>query len=267
MHHTDSAYSCATKGWKSALLRPPTRAVYYLLSISIANCMPSGDLVRRDEHGIAALIRRFHSVFPVLLVLAVGAACPAQATPQPGEARQFILDGVERAIQILRSHHLPRPQIAQRLREELRRGFDVPEMARLILGTARRQATEQQMARYLREFEELVVQTYTSRVLAFGPRVKSDIRDIIKVVDTTPLGGDQLVVRSRINRSGAKWVKIDWRIRRRGKRLLITDVVILGISQIQLYRSEFASVMRRSGRGIEGLIEALRKKNEALRSK
>lgn len=190
----------------------------------------------------------------------------AAAGPDPLKAKNFVLDGVARAIEILKSHELPRPQIAQRLRDELRAGFDVPEMARLILGKTGRQASDQQMARYLHEFEELVVQTYTSRVLAFGPRVKSDIRDIIQVVGTAPVGQNQLVVRSQINRSGAKWVKIDWRIKQREGRLLITDVVILGISQIQLYRSEFSSVMRRSGRGIEGLIAALRKKNEALRS-
>lgn len=190
----------------------------------------------------------------------------AAAGPDPHRAKTFVLDGVARAIEILKSHHLPRPQIAQRLRDEFRAGFDVQEMARLILGKARRRATEQQMALYLREFEELVVQTYTSRVLAFGPRVKSDIRDIIKVIGTAPAGGDQLIVRSQVNRSGAKWVKIDWRVKQRAGRLLITDVVILGISQIQLYRSEFSSVMRRSGKGIDGLIAALRKKNEALRS-
>ena len=215
--------------------------------------------------GTAAL-KRLVSIALVSACIGCMIGAPAAASPDPGKARQFVLDGVERAIKILRAHHLPRPQIAKRLRDELREGFDVPEMAKMILGKATRRATEQQMARYLREFEELVVQTYTNRVLAYGPRVKSEIRDIIKVVGTAPAGGGQVIVRSRINRSGAKWVKIDWRIKQRGSRLFITDVVILGISQIQLYRSEFSSVMRRSGRGIEGLIAALRKKNEALRS-
>lgn len=213
------------------------------------------------------MARRFLIRFVAVLAMGIAPlASTGRAAPEPAEARRFILDGVARAIEILKSHHLPREEIAHHLRAELRHGFDVPAMAAMVLGSARRGMNGNQMRRYVHEFEELIVQTYTSRVLRFGPRVKSDIRDIIKITGTRPADGDELIVRSEVNRSGAQWVKIDWRVHEKDGRIRITDVVILGISQVQLYRSEFASVIRQSGRGVEGLIAALRQKNEALRS-
>lgn len=212
---------------------------------------------------------RLLTVFLLGLLLIAGApnGRPALAAPEPDAASKFIMDGVARAMTILKEHRLPRPQIEQRLRDELRTGFDVESMARFALGSARRRATPQQLFKLVHEMEELVVHTYTTRVITFGPRVKTDLSNIIKVVSTQAVGRREIIVNTRVNRKGANWVKIDWRLRSRGGRLRIIDVVILGISQAHLYRSEFTSVMRRSGNGIEGLIAALKSKNQLLRMK
>lgn len=177
------------------------------------------------------------------------------------------MTGVARTIELMKAQNLPRPEIAKRLRQELRRGFDVPTIAGFVLGPLSRRITKDQKRRYLHAFEELIVQTYTNRVFNVRSRIKSVSPDIIRVTGSAPVGRDQLMVRSEVNRSGAKWVKIDWRLRERDGRLLILDIIILGISQAQVYRSEFASVLRRNGGGIEGLIGALKRKNEGLRAK
>lgn len=199
-------------------------------------------------------------------VLFFAGAVPGYAAPSPEVAKQFILNGVARTIEALNGENLPRNEIAKRLRKELREGFDVPAIARFALGPYRRRVSEQQMRRYVSEFEELVVQTYTYRLFSFGPRVMAVPRDIIKVTGAIPAGKNQLIVRSEINRAGARWVKIDWRVRERDGRLAIIDVLIVGISQAQVYRSEFTSILLRSAHGIEGLIAALRQKSEELRA-
>lgn len=212
---------------------------------------------------------RLPTIFVMGLLLIPGAmhGHSAFAAPEPAAASKFIMDGVDRAMKILKEHRLPRPQIEQRLRDELRFGFDVESMARFALGSARRRATPQQLFKLVHEMEELVVHTYTARVISFGPRVKTDLSNIIKVVGTQPVSDREIIVNTRVNRKGANWVKIDWRLRTRGGRLRIVDVVILGISQAQLYRAEFIAVMRRSGNGVEGLIAALKSKNQLLRVK
>ncbi|MBT5050585.1 MAG: ABC transporter substrate-binding protein [Rhodospirillaceae bacterium] len=210
---------------------------------------------------------RYGLFFLVVFLVTAGSGAPLQAAPNYEKAREFILTGVARTIEQLKVQGLPRPEIAKRLRRELRSGFDVPTIAGFVLGPLRRRITKDQKRRYLHEFEELIVLTYTNRVFNVQPRIKTISPDIIRVTGSTPIGSDQLLVKSEVNRSGIKWVKIDWRLRERDGRLLIIDIIILGISQAQVYRSEFASVLRRNGGGIEGLIAALIRKNHVLRAK
>lgn len=192
-------------------------------------------------------------------------ATPVAANPDVARAKQFITDGVLRTAKILRRHDRSRAEIAADLRVEFRRGFDVPTIANFVLGPAREQLSREQKRLYRREFEELIVQTYTNRVIYFGPRVKSDISDIIRFTGHRMVKKDQIILYSQINREGADWVKINWRLRERKGRLAIIDITLLGISQAQLYRSEIAAVIKRNGRGADGLIDALRAKTAEIR--
>lgn len=213
-------------------------------------------------------MRRFPG-FPILrtivLTLFVGIA-PAFAGPDFARAKEFLLDGVIRAGEILKDHRAPRAEMAAKLRAEFRRRFDVPAIAAFVLGPAYRTLTPEQKRRYLHAFEEVIVQTYTGHVFRVGPLVEDDISDIIRVTGSTRVAEDQLMLHSEINRRNANWVKIDWRLREQEGRIKIIDIVVLGISQVQVYRSEFASVMRRNGNGVEGLIQTLVEKSEALRN-
>lgn len=181
------------------------------------------------------------------------------------KAKQFVLDGVARTSKILRAHGEPPDVISGRLRTEFRRGFDIPAIANFALGNARRRLSPEQRRLYEREFEELVVQTYTSRIIHYGPRVKTDISDIIRFTGHRPINDEQVLLHSQVNRQGANWVKIDWRIRRRGGAYAILDIMILGISQAMLYKSEIESVVSRNGRGVDGLVDTLHKKNQEIR--
>ena len=189
---------------------------------------------------------------------------PAHAAMDIKAAEQFVLDGVARTSKILRDYDDPRDLISRRLRAEFRRGFDIPTIANFALGSTRGQLSPKQHRLYEREFEELLVQTYTSRIIHYGPRVKTDISDIIRFTGYTMIDDNQVLLHSEVNRKGADWVKINWRVRRRGDTYAILDIMILGISQAMLYRSEIESVVRRNGRGVDGLVEALHKKNEAI---
>jgi ABC-type transporter MlaC component len=213
------------------------------------------------------MIRQIAQILLVAVAAAVPlmAAVPVSANPDIARAKQFIADGLLRTAKILRKHDRSRAEIAKDLRVEFRRGFDVPTIGNFVLGPARDQLSAEQKRVYMREFEELIVQTYTNRVIYFGPRVKSDISDIIRFTSHRMVKNDQIILRSQINREGADWVKINWRLRERNGRLAIIDITLLGISQAQLYRSEIAAVIKRNGRGADGLIDALRAKTAQIR--
>jgi len=209
----------------------------------------------------------------VYLVLVLGFALlspvcagPASAEVDVEKAERFVLDGVARTSEILRAHAEPPAEISRRLRTEFRRGFDIPAIANFALGASKGKLTPEQRRQYEREFEELIVQTYTSRIIHYGPRVKTDISDIIRFTGHRRINANQVLLHSQVNRKGADWVKIDWRIRRRGDAYAILDILVLGISQAMLYKSEIESVVRRNGRGIDGLVATLRKKNQEIRN-
>lgn len=210
-----------------------------------------------------------------LLYLALALSCAVLSIAAPGrasaevdveKAKQFVLDGVARTSAILRGHSEPPEVISRRLRAEFRKGFDIPAIANFALGASKGKLTGEQRRLYQREFEELIVQTYTSRIIHYGPRVKSDISDIIRFTGHRRINGEQVMLHSEVNRKGAQWVKINWRIRRRKDAYAILDIMILGISQAMLYRSEIESVVRRNGRGVDGLVETMRKKNQEIRN-
>lgn len=211
-------------------------------------------------------MNRMLAIFRILVCagLWLVVAYPARAAMDVKAAEQFVLDGVARTSKILRAHDEPRDVISKRLRAEFRRGFDIPTIASFALGATRGQLSPEQWRLYEREFEELIVQTYTSRIIHYGPRVKTDISDIIRFTGHTMINENQALLYSEVNRKGADWVKINWRVRGRGNAYAILDIMILGISQAVLYKSEIESVVRRNGRGVDGLVEALRKKNAAI---
>jgi len=207
---------------------------------------------------------RLLACFCIVLSVALSAAAPARAAMDVAAAKKFILDGVSRANAIIHAHNEPRDVISAKLRSEFRRGFDIPTIANFALGRARGKLTPEQQKQYEHEFEELIVQTFTSRIIHYGPRVKTDISDIIRFTGAEMLSDTQAMLHSEINREGANWVKINWRVRRKGDTFAIIDITVLGISQAVLYRSEIQSVVTRNGRGVDGLVEAMRKKNEAI---
>lgn len=199
-------------------------------------------------------------------LMSPGGAVSARADVDVEKAKQFVLDGVARTSKILRAHSEPPAVISRRLRAEFRRGFDIPAIANFALGKSKGKLSPEQRRQYEREFEELIVQTYTSRIIHYGPRVKTDISDIIRFTGHRKINAEQVMLHSQVNRRGADWVKINWRIRRRHDAFAILDIMILGISQAMLYRSEIESVVRRNGHGVDGLVETLRKKNREIRN-
>lgn len=213
------------------------------------------------------LKRPFYMAFVVgIALLSPAGTGLASAEVDVEKAKQFVLDGVARTSKILRAHAEPPEVISRRLRAEFRKGFDISAIANFALGTSKGKLSPEQRREYEREFEELIVQTYTSRIIHYGPRVKTDISDIIRFTGHQRINGEQVMLHSQVNRKGADWVKINWRIRRRGNAFAILDIMILGISQAMLYKSEIEAVVHRNGRGVNGLVEALHTKNQEIRN-
>jgi phospholipid transport system substrate-binding protein len=157
-----------------------------------------------------------------------------------------------RALEVLGKNATPAQRVS-RFRELLRKDFDVPGIARFVLGRYWKVATPEQQAEFVRLFEDYIALAYSTRLAEYTG-------ETFKVTGSRP-DADGAVVMSEILRpTGAPPVKVDWRLASHNGVYKIRDVSVDGISMAVTQRSEFASVIQHNGGQVQGLIGMLREK-------
>jgi phospholipid transport system substrate-binding protein len=69
-------------------------------------------------------------------------------------------------------------------------------------------------------------------------------------------------VRTKINSSSGRAIKVDWRVRNIKDHYKIIDVLVEGVSMLVTQKAEFGAVLRQQG--IDGLIKILRSQLDRL---
>ncbi|MFP6747086.1 MAG: ABC transporter substrate-binding protein [Alphaproteobacteria bacterium] len=186
--------------------------------------------------------------------LAVPGLLLAAASPRAVEgAADFIQDLAGRAIGILQSRDGKIEAREAQFRDLLSNGFDMPFIARFVLGKYWRKATPQERADYQALFTEFILQSYSRRMGGYSG-------ETFTVAGARAAGKRDVLVRTRIARPGGPAVKADWRVRPKGGQYRIIDIMVEGVSMAVTQRSEFSAVMRR--RGMQGLLQILRARTE-----
>ena len=188
----------------------------------------------------------------VLFAGVAGAARAGSIAEAPGE---FIENLADKAVAALTVEDITRGERVRRFRTLLNQHFDVRTIGRFVLGRYWRRASEEERAEFLILFEDLIVDSYVDRFAKYSGQNLS-------VTKTEATRDDDSIVFSRIDRpGGGPPVGVAWRLRLRDGHYLIIDVMVEGVSMGQTQRSEFASVIRRNGGAVEGLLAKLRARN------
>jgi len=130
-------------------------------------------------------------------------------------------------------------------------------MSKWVLGRYWRQASVSQQDGFSKQFELLLVRTYSNALAEF----QDETVDFLPILDRSDT---KVAVRSTINRSVGPAVPITYRMHKVGDSWKVYDVAIEGVSLVINYRSSFAQEIKRNG--IDGLIQRLAKKNQAEHS-
>jgi phospholipid transport system substrate-binding protein len=174
---------------------------------------------------------------------------PAMAAADPSA---LISNLGSRALEVL-GKNATQSQRVERFRQLLREDFDVPGIARFVLGRYWNVATEEQRTEFVRLFEDYVALAYSTRLAEYTG-------ETFKVTGSRP-DADGAIVSSQIIRpAGAAPVKVDWRLTGRNGVYKISDVSVDGISMAVTQRSEFAAVIQHNGGQVQSLITMLRDK-------
>jgi phospholipid transport system substrate-binding protein len=138
----------------------------------------------------------------------------------------------------------------------IRRSFDLPIMARLLVGPTWVGLTPAQRQQVTESYGRYVSAIYADRFDSYNGQK-------LQVTGAEPSTSDGVMVRSRIIKANGEPVEIDYMMHQEGGGWLISDIYLDGtISEIAARRSEFAAIVR--NQGVDGLIAALNRKADML---
>ena len=188
------------------------------------------------------------SVLTAFVLIAAALAPAALAAADPAAV---INNLGNRALEVLGKNATP-AQRAARFQELFRADFDVPGIARFVLGRYWKTATPEQQEEFVKLFEDYIALVYSAQLAAYSG-------ETLKVTGSRP-GPEGAIVASEIVRPASPPVKVEWHLTDRNGAYKINDVSVDGISMAVTQRSEFAAVIQRSGGQVQGLIAQLREK-------
>jgi phospholipid transport system substrate-binding protein len=144
-------------------------------------------------------------------------------------------------------------QRAAKLKPLLERYFDMPSIAKYMLGAYWRKATPEEQS----EFTSVVTDFLA---LAYGKRFASYTGHDMEVGRVRDEGDGRSVVFSTVKLPNGEPARVDWTIESAGDTYKIADVKVEGLSLADTHRQEFASVINNNGGSVGKLIEILKKK-------
>lgn len=197
------------------------------------------------------------------LVFALSAAAPpviAKSNDRPllpGEATAFIKALGDAAVDMLSNKELSQPEKIRRFRHLLNESFALKGIARFALGRYWRVANFEQRRRYLKLFEDYIVNSYAAR---FG---NYDGESFI-VVDERINNDGGATVATRIQRPHGEPVAVIWYLRERLGAVRIVDVKVEGISMSLTQRSDFAAAIHTAGGQLDAFLDSLEAKVSSI---
>ena len=196
------------------------------------------------------MIRR--SFLAGLFILFATSSMAAPPLVNPADAVAFMNRLWDRAVELLNNKTDPTAREA-RFRDLFHTDFDCAGIARFVLGRYWRTASEEEQQEFVRLFEDYVVFVYTARLSNFGG-------EALKVRGSRSDGDGVIVSTDVVSPGVASPMRIDWRLVADNGAYKISDVIVEGVSMAVTQRSEFASVVQRSGGQVRGLIAMMREK-------
>ncbi len=192
----------------------------------------------------------------VLLTTSTGGS-RAEDAGNAGAAAMFLTSLTEQAIEQLTDASLPLSERERRFRGLFRANFNLPAIGRFALGRYWRKSRPEVRKAFLSAFEEAMAQSFTSKFAGYAD-TKFEVASVQALKRT-----GQFKISSRIAPTKNEVYLVVWLVEHKNSKFRVIDVVAEGVSMAITLRSEYASVIRRSGRGVEGLIAQLHELIEA----
>jgi len=199
-----------------------------------------------------SISRRAGLIMLIGLPLAIGA--PEARADTSSEASDFVQALIGKALAILKQSNLSASDRDRAFGELLSQNFDIPRIARFVVGRYWSSASEEERNRFIDTYRNFVISSYASRFAEYTG-------ETVRVTRARPESENVTIVNSElIHPNGDPPVKIAWRVYKQTDGYRIVDVDVEGVSMMVTQREEFASVIQRSGGSVAGLTQAIQQK-------
>jgi len=181
-------------------------------------------------------------------VCALLAACEAWAGPPTDQLR----GAVDQVLKILSDPEMKKPAKTVERRQAIRAIandiFDFDEISRRSLAQHWQPRTPAEREEFTRLFADLIERSYITQIESYSG-------EKVQYLGETADGG-RVIVKTQIVTKQGTAVPLDYRMLPQGDRWRAYDVTIEGVSLVGNYRTQFNTIIQRSG--FNGLMEKLR---------
>lgn len=132
---------------------------------------------------------------------------------------------------------------------------DMDEVSPRIVGPVWKEQPKEAQEEFKRLFRDMVFSSYVDKLETYGCEQKKVL------YDGEEIQGNLARVRTRIKTPSYQEVSVEYRLKNKGGGWKIYDVIIEGVSMVQNYRSQFASILQRQS--FAQMLDMLRAKIES----
>lgn len=204
-------------------------------------------------------LRLPHAIAAVTLAVAVLLSAPASAQKSPDDAKAFIQNLADQAISSVANRQLSDKERTDNFRRLFVASFDLPQISQFVLGRYWKTATPEQQQDFLKQFQELQVLTWTERFKGYKGE---------NLAVTSATKDDRgFTVDSELNHPPAAPMPVQWKVRQGDDgKLLVSDIVVEGVSMAITQRSDYNSMLQGNGGKLDALLNAIRTKTDQMRA-
>ncbi|MCS6995540.1 MAG: ABC transporter substrate-binding protein [Casimicrobiaceae bacterium] len=198
---------------------------------------------------------RFGLVRPLVIAAAVLATALSVAMPMAPDEQVRRVSSEVTAILRADPGILNNPaKLRELIESKLLPHFNFTRMTQLAMGRNWARATPEQQATLTREFQTLLVRTYSGALANFRNQ-QIEVRPVRVSPNET-----EVTVRTLVLQPNGQSIPIDYALERQPDgRWQAYDVTVGGVSLVTNYREEFNTVVR--DQGVEALIRQLQQRN------
>ena len=193
----------------------------------------------------------------LLSALSIGVLSISMALATPAQAVSQVRSNATEVLNILQKANGSNDAAVRRQAETYAMPyFDFQRMTALAVGNPWRQATDAQKQALTKEFQTLLIRTYSGTMLKF-----KNASVVVKDNPVVNRNGKEVVVRVEVKPAGqsAQPANMDFTTYQSGNRYRVYNVAVEGASLVTVYRNQFGETIK--SKGIDGLLAELQAKN------